>query len=243
MSLPASLPEKFDASVPLSDPRYERFSQLRVGLGLSSYEAAREAGLPVTHRNAPRYDRHPEILARKAHLAKDDASIIAATRLEVLDQLLVSAKLDVLAEFGILGNVEVGGKKVPRVVGIDWKKLIASGKSAAITKFRFDPETGVLVDFDRDDRLQAIGQIRDMFGLRAPRRTELTGKGGGPVQSLDVTKLTHDQLVQLEGILAAAAPSGDAGAGEGGDRTADVAPGDASQERNQPSLDIPSNGR
>lgn len=242
MSLPASLPEKFDPESPLADERYERFAQLRA-IGVPVRQACADAGLPASHRNAPRYDRHPEIVARKKFLTKDEADVVAATRLFVRDQLMASATLDVLANYGIVGTVEVGGKKVPRVVGIDWKKLIASGQSAAIAGLKFDRETGFLVDVVREDRLQAISQLRDMYGLRAPRRTELTGKGGGPVQTIDVTKLSNEQLIQLESILAAAAPAGDVESGEGGDREADSAPAGGGGESIGPSLDLPSNGR
>jgi hypothetical protein len=122
VSLPAALAEKFDASVPLADPRYERFAQLRV-IGVANREACQEAGLQASHRNAPRYDRHPEIVARKAYLAKDDADVVAATRLFCRDRLMASATLNVLSSFAIVGTVEVAGKKVPRVIGIDWRKL------------------------------------------------------------------------------------------------------------------------
>jgi hypothetical protein len=243
VSLPAALADKFDPSVPLSDPRYERFAQLRVALGLDCYAAAKEAELPCTHRNAPRYDRHPEIVARKAYLAKDDADVIAATRLFCRDRLIQSATLNVLSSFAIIGTVEIAGKKVPRVIGIDWRKLKNSEQAAAITGFRFDRETGIMTDFTRDDPLQAVAQLRDMYGFKAPRRTELTGRGGGPVQTIDVTKLSYEQLIQLESILAAAAPAGDVAAGEGGDRAQDSAPPVGSEEPARPSLDLPSNGR
>jgi hypothetical protein len=243
VSLPATLPDKFDPSVPLSDPRYERFAQLRV-IGVGVKEACEEAGLPVSHRNAPRYDRHPEIVARKAYLAKDDADVIAATRLFCRDRLMSWASLDVLSDYAIIGSVEVGGKKVPRVIGINWRALKNSEHSSAITGFKFDRETGMLVDFSTVRPDDAISQIRDMYGLRAPRRTELTGKGGGPVQTLDVTKLSYDQLIQLESILATAAPAGDVAAGESGDRAEDSAsPSGSGGGAGQPSIDLPANGR
>ncbi|WP_246801066.1 hypothetical protein [Bradyrhizobium genosp. L] len=242
MSLPASS-DKLDPSVPLTDERYERFARLRV-MGVGCKEAAIEAGLPVTHRNAPRFDRHPEIIARKAYLAKDDAEVIAATRLMVRDRLVASVELNVLAHYAIIGHQEVGGKKVARVVGINWKALQKSDHSAAVTGFKFDRETGVMTEFTRDDPMQAMSQLRDMYGFRAPRRTELTGRAGGPVQMIDVTKLTHDQLVQLESILAAAAPAGDVEAGESGDPAAHGAAAEGSGENSsQPRLDLPANGR
>lgn len=99
------------------------------------------------------------------------------------------------------------------------------------------------VPLDWNHRLNAANQLRDMLGFRAPRRTELTGKGGGPVQTVDVSKLTNEQLIQLESILAAAAPAGDVEAGESGDRTEDLSPPAGGEERSGPNLEIPSNGR
>lgn len=211
MSLPASLPEKFDPALPLSDPRYERFSQLRV-IGVAKKEAAWEAGFrkegaadrPILPGNAARLDRHPEVMARKAYLAKDDDDVIMQTRLLIRERLMAAATLDVLADYAIIGTVEVGGKKVSRVIGIDWRKLKNSEHSAVITKFKFDPETGVLVDFDRDDPMGALNQLRDMYGLRAPRKKEHSGPNGGPMQHEDVTRYTDDELAELERIQLAA---------------------------------------
>jgi len=204
-----ALSTDFDPSVPLRDERYERFSQLRV-IGVPTRAAANEAGFhakggkPILAGNAARLDRHPEVLARKAFLAADDAEVIAATRNFVRDRLMRSATLDVLAQFAILGTVEIDGKKVPRIVGIDWEALKASAQSIAVTGFKFDRETGMMVEFTRDDPLQALAQLRDMYGLKAPRKKELSGPNGGPVQVEDVTGYTDDELLQLEAIQRAA---------------------------------------
>lgn len=42
----------------------------------------------------------------------------------------------------------------------------------------------------------AMGDLRKLLGLDAPARSEITGKGGGPVQ-LDVTKLTDEELLAV----------------------------------------------
>lgn len=205
MGLPARLPAEFDASVPLTDDRYERFAQLRV-IGVPIRIAANEAGFlakggkPYLPGNAARLDRHPEVVARKAYLAADDAEVIAATRNFVRDRLMRSATLDVLAQFAILGSVEIDCKKVPRIVGIDWDALKASDQSIAVTGFKFDRETGVMVEFTRDDPLAALSQIRDMYGLKAPRKKEISGPGGTPIQTEDVTQYTDDELLELEAI-------------------------------------------
>jgi hypothetical protein len=68
------LPDNFDASEQLFDPRYERFAHLRV-IGVPCAIAAIEAGFvgkvgkPMNGGNAARLDRHPQIVARKVFLA------------------------------------------------------------------------------------------------------------------------------------------------------------------------------
>lgn len=62
---------------------------------------------------------------------------------------------------------------------------------------------GKRIALDWPHRLNAINQLRDLHGLRAPAKTELTGKGGAPL--FDLSKLTDDQLADLEGIAAVAA--------------------------------------
>jgi hypothetical protein len=106
------------------------------------------------------------------------------------------------------------------------------------------PQGTEKVPLDWTHRLNAANQLRDMLGLRAPRRTELTGKGGGPVQTIDVSKLTYEQLIQFESILAAASPAGDIEAGESGDRAADIAaPAGSGSEPQGATVELPSNGR
>lgn len=222
-----ALTTDFDPAVPLRDERYERFAQLRV-IGVPTRAAANEAGFvsrggkPLLAGNAARLDRHPEVIARKAYLAADDAEVISATRNFVRDRLMRSATLDVLAQFAIIGSVKIDGKKVPRIVGIDWNALKGSDQSIAVTGFKFDRDTGMMTEFTRDDPLQALAQLRDMYGLRAPRRTELTGRGGGPVQTLDMSKLSDEQISKLETIFKPIADGvGNDEADPGGEAAAD----------------------
>lgn len=48
-------------------------------------------------------------------------------------------------------------------------------------------------------------------------KTEVTGKNGGPIQTMDLSNLTDEQLAQIKPLLVALATGGGAaGAGEGG---------------------------
>lgn len=107
------------------------------------------------------------------------------------------------------------------------------------------PSKGEASPLDWPHRLNALAQLRDMNGLRAARRTELTGKNGGPLQ-FDPSKLNDDEIVHLERLLAASATGDGAETGEGGDRAPDVAPGAGGEEPGDaagPELVLPDNQR
>lgn len=201
------LPTTFDPSEPLTiilDERYERLAQLGA-MGFPKQLAAWEAGFrakgnePVRPGNVARYFRDPRVRARMAFLASDEVEVVAATRRFVHERLMTWSSLDLVGQFAIVGEVEVGGKKVPRILGFDLPKIIASGQSSAITKFKFDRETGVLTEFDGINPADAISQLRDMYGLRAPRKLAAVIKDMGEI---DLSQYTDDELVQLENLLA-----------------------------------------
>jgi hypothetical protein len=62
---------------------------------------------------------------------------------------------------------------------------------------------GKRLPLDWPHRLGALTQLRDMHGFKAPSRTELTGKVGAAL--FDLTRLTDEQLADLEKIVAIAA--------------------------------------
>lgn len=70
---------------------------------------------------------------------------------------------------------------------IDWSKVDASPYSAIISSFKFDKDTGALVDFERDSADRAIAQLRDMHGFSAPKKTALTNPAGDLPAELFVT--------------------------------------------------------
>jgi hypothetical protein len=193
MPLPAKV---FNPAEPLSDGRRERFAHLRL-IGLTPPIAAREAGLkkkngaPIADGNAWKIDHEPQVTARKAFLSGHETAIVRETRGFVRNRLMSVASLDLLRDFAILGDVEVPGTigqdgkpaTVKRIIGIDWAALKASEHSIAISTFKFDADTGIMTEFDRDDAMAALGQIRDMYGIKAPRRTELTGKDGAAIDT------------------------------------------------------------
>jgi len=47
------------------------------------------------------------------------------------------------------------------------------------------------------DRVQAIKELNAMHGFNAPQKVELTGAEGGPIQTIDPTKLSPQALAEL----------------------------------------------
>lgn len=68
----------------------------------------------------------------------------------------------------------------------------------------------------------AIDALDKAARLMQPRKVELTGAGGGPIKTQDLTRFTDEQLAALDTILGAGT---DAGGGEGGDTAEEGARG------------------
>jgi hypothetical protein len=61
-----------------------------------------------------------------------------------------------------------------------------------------------LMEMDNSAGVQAwIHQTKMICGYSDKQAVELTGKNGGPVQTIDLSKLTNDQIDQLERIATA----------------------------------------
>ena len=204
--------ERLDYAEPLRDERYERFAHLRL-IGIPHETAAWAAGFhnkrgkPLLPGNSARLDRHPDIIGRKAYLAGHETAILRETRGFIRQRLMNVVTRDLLRDFAIIGDAVVPGvideagqpMTIRRVIGIDWDKLKASDHSATVTSFKFDRETGMMTEFVVDDPMAAIAQLRDMFGLKAPRRTELTGKDGAPIQTAEIVRYEiSDQPMSIE---------------------------------------------
>lgn len=71
---------------------------------------------------------------------------------------------------------------------------------------------------DPNVALKAINTVLDRGYGKPAQSHELTGPGGGPIQSMDLTKATDDQLEALASLLGplAAAAGGDADPDQGG---------------------------
>lgn len=68
---------------------------------------------------------------------------------------------------------------------------------------------------DRRTAIAAIAEANKMQGSYAPTKQEHTGRNGGPIQTVDLTKLSDDEFNRLEAILGSLAFDGGDQSGEG----------------------------
>jgi hypothetical protein len=154
-------PVDFDPEKPLRNERHERFARLRAIL-TPKLEAAREAGFAtMTPGNASKLDRRWDIRARIAALSQIDEEICRMKRERIEARLNLAAYGNIL-QFATI-NQETG-----EITAIDWRKVAESDLAVIISDFSFDPKTGRLTKFERDSALNALNQLRELHGFRAP---------------------------------------------------------------------------
>lgn len=146
-------------------------------LGIPPAEACRRAGGKVENGHATKWEQNRRVQAWIAYyrsLGQDD-EMIEAKRARIEERLA-------LAAFGnIFDFAEIyGGNEIE----IDWRAVAASPYAPIISGFKFDKDTGRLVDFDRDNALQALAQLRDMHGFKSVNKTALTDPSGERPASL-----------------------------------------------------------
>lgn len=160
-------------------------------LGIPPAEACRRAGGKVENGLATKWETSAKVQAWISYYRSLGCTeeMLAAKRARIDERLSIAA-------FGnIFDFTDMVTRRITIVKGeddfeerdvkaplIDWDKVAASPYGAIISGFKFDKDTGELVDFERDSALAAIAQLRDMHGFKAAIRTELTGKNGGPLE-------------------------------------------------------------
>lgn len=182
---------------PLKNPAKEMYAEERA-LNCSPREAARRVyeqfGKYAPNTGAAtRLEADPQIQARIRHKRSLDDEMLALKRERIERNLTIRAECDLLA-FATIDPVT--NKPI-----IDWQKVMASDYRMAISEFVFDSETGLLTRFKRDDGLAALTQLRDFYGFKTATKHEHTGKGGGPITTVDLTKASDEQLAALEAVF------------------------------------------
>ena len=141
-------------------------------LGRAPAEACRHAGGKVENGHATRWERSKGVKLWIEYFRSlgQTEQMISAKRALIEERLNMAAHVNI---FDFADVDDVTGKLV-----IDWKKVANSPYGAIIAGFKFDKDTGRLVDFERDNALQALAQLRDMHGFKAVTKTALTDPSG-----------------------------------------------------------------
>ncbi len=146
-------------------------------LGLPPAEACRRAGGKVENGQATKWEHSRRVAARIGYLRKlgHTDEMIAAKRQRIEQRLE-------LAAFGnIFDFATISEAKKPV---IDWGLVAQSPYAVIIESFKFDKDSGLLTDFDRESALQALAQLRDMHGFKAPTKTAFTDPSGDNAASI-----------------------------------------------------------
>jgi hypothetical protein len=169
MSEPASQPREIKPQ-----PKAYAFER---SLGIPPAEACRRAGGKVENGQATKWEQNRRVQAWISHYRSlgHTEEMLAAKRQRIEQRLEMAAFGDIF-EFSTINEYQA-----PE---IDWTKIAVSPYSAIISGFKFDKDTGRLVDFERDNALQALAQLRDMHGFKAVTKTALTDPTGKEPASL-----------------------------------------------------------
>lgn len=172
-----------DIAPPMKAYAFER------SLGIPPAEACRRAGGKVENGQATKWENNRRVQAWIAYyrsLGHTDG-MLAAKR-ERLEQRLNMAAYGNIFDFAEMvdrvilipgeGEDAEPEQTIVKTPVIDWDKVAASPYGAIIAGFKFDKDSGVLVDFERDNALQAVAQLRDMHGFKAVTKTALTDPSG-----------------------------------------------------------------
>lgn len=141
-------------------------------------EACRQAGGNVDFGHATKWERQRSVQAWINYFRSlgQTEEMLKAKR-QLIEQRLEMAAFGNIFDFADVTD----GTNGPV---IDWSKVASSPYGVIISGFKFDKDTGRLTDFERDNALQALAQLRDMHGFKAPTKTALTDPTGKEPASL-----------------------------------------------------------
>ena len=177
---------------PRDIPAKQRAYAFERSLGIPPCEACRRAGGNDRNGTVTKWERSRGVQAWIKYYREQDLTpqMLAEKRRRIEDRLNLAFYSDIL-EFSttvdravrvVVGQTEDGKPiiedRIIRSPLIDWDKVATSPHRVIIESFKFDKDTGMLVDFKRDDALQAGNQLRDMHGLKSVNKTALTDPTG-----------------------------------------------------------------
>jgi hypothetical protein len=141
-------------------------------LGIPPTEACRRAGGNPRSGQRTKWENSRRVQAWIAYYRSLDCTdeMLAAKRARIEQRLEMAAHGNI---FDFAEMAEDGS-----TLKIDWNKVAESPYGVIIAGFKFDKDSGRLTDFDRDNALQAIAQLRDMHGFKSVNKTALTDPTG-----------------------------------------------------------------
>jgi hypothetical protein len=194
-------PADFDPNMPLQREKHERYARLRAIL-TPKLQAAREAGFEtMTLGNIAKLDRRADIRARIAALSKMDEEVLRMKRERI------EARLN-LAAYGNILQFATIDQETGEITSIDWRKVAESDLAVVVESLSFDPKTGKMSKFERDNALNALGQLRDMLGFRSVNKVAVTDSSGANAVPLVPAYSDADRLRAFEQLAARLALAG-----------------------------------
>jgi hypothetical protein len=165
--------------------------------GLPPAAACRAVGGKVENGHATKWEQSRAVQAWIGYYRKlgQTEEMLAAKRARVEQRLEIAAYGSIF-DFATFADDGTNFR-------IDWAKVEASSYGAVISGFKFDKDTGRLTDFERDNALQALAQLRDMHGFKSVNKTALTDPTGEKPASIELTT-DADRVRALSALLAKA---------------------------------------
>ena len=192
-------PPSQPGAVPLRNRRHEQYCRLRV-LGISPIAAARDSGFTAgltsptaeTDKNAglrgviSKLERNKAIRARIQYLAGNTDDVLRQKRAALEAPLwnIFKGSIKDYTRITESGSLILDASPIAELPEDEQRELLAVVKSVSPTKY------GPRVEMFSP--LEAASQLRALNGLDAPKRMELTGADGGPMQIARVERVIVD---------------------------------------------------
>lgn len=163
------------------DPKRKAYAFER-SLGIPPAEACRRAGGNVDNGHATKWERAPAVqkwIGYYRSLGQTD-EMLAAKRQRVEDELQRIGTAN-MADFICLTEPEEGKSSLPVLDMTKIYKLPEAQQRDALAAVKTIRYTENGPTFELHGKLEALAQLRDMHGFKAPTRSELTGKNGEPL--------------------------------------------------------------
>lgn len=207
-------PPSQPGAVPLRNRRHEQYCRLRV-LGISPIAAARDSGFTAglssptaeTDKNAglrgviSKLERNKAVRARIQYLAGNTDDVLREKRAALEAPLwnIFKASIKDYTRITDSGSLILDASPIAELPEDEQRELLAVVKSVSPTKY--GPRVEMFSPLD------AASQLRALNGLDAPKRVEMSGPDGGPIETEDVSarELIASRIARL--AAPSAAPS------------------------------------